>query len=295
VAPVERSPYSPSSRRFANPLILRVTETEPFRRADPDTRRRVESLAPPRCELLDYDGVWAAKLAALELLWPGGPVPADAGLRDFATFCALAERNGPDWRRWPAGLRHPANPEVAAARRELADRVAFHAWTQELCAQSLAGVRQAALEAGMAVGVVHDLPVGVHPGGADAWMLQDVLASGVTVGAPPDDFSPAGQDWNLPPWRPDRLAAAGYGPFRDVIRSVLAHADGIRVDHVAGLWRLWWIPPGHSPDRGTYVRYDVEAMLGILALEAHRHGAPFGDRGVARARHAQLGRAVVPA
>jgi 4-alpha-glucanotransferase len=104
----------------------------------------------------------------------------------------------------------------------------------------------------MAIGVVHDLPVGVDPGGADAWALQDVLASEVTVGAPPDDFSQSGQDWNLPPWRPDRLAAAGYRPFRDVIRGVLAHADGIRVDHVAGLWRLWWIPPGHSPDRGTW-------------------------------------------
>jgi 4-alpha-glucanotransferase len=273
VAPVQRSPYSPSSRRFANPLILRVTETEAFRRADPQTRARVTALAPPPADLIDYDAVWAAKVAALELLWTGGPGPTEPGLRDFATFCALAERHGADWRTWPSRLRHPANPEVAAARRELADRVAFHAWLQQLCARELQGVRQAARAAGMAVGVVHDLPVGVHPGGADAWMLQEVLASGVTVGAPPDDFSPAGQDWNLPPWRPDRLAAAGYGPFREVIGSVLAHADGIRVDHVAGLSRLWWIPPGHSPDRGTYVRYDAEAMLGILALEAHRAGA----------------------
>jgi 4-alpha-glucanotransferase len=271
VSPVERSPYSPTSRRFANPLTLRVTETDAFRRAGADTRRRLETLAPHHSELIDYDAVWAAKLAALELLWPGGPVPADPELCDFATFCALAERHGPDWRTWPVGLRHPANPEVAAARRELADRIAFHAWLQELCAKSLGEVRQAARAAGVAV--VHDLPVGVHPGGADAWMLRDVLAPGVTIGAPPDDFSPAGQDWNLPPWRPDRLAAAGYGPFRDVIRGVLGHADGIRVDHVAGLSRMWWIPPGHSPDRGTYVRYDADSMLGILALEAHRAGA----------------------
>jgi 4-alpha-glucanotransferase len=269
--PVQRSPYSPSSRRFANPLCLPVTSVEAFSRADAETRARVRELAPPSGDLIDYDAVWTAKLAALELLWRGGPVPADPGLRDFATFCALAERHGPDWRTWPVELRHPANPSVAAARTALADRVAFHGWLQELCAESLGQVRADA--AGMAIGVVHDLPVGVDPGGADAWALQDVLASEVTVGAPPDDFSQSGQDWNLPPWHPDRLAAAGYGPFRDVIRGVLAHADGIRVDHVAGLWRLWWIPPGHSPDRGTYVRYDAEAMLGILALEAHRAGA----------------------
>ncbi|HEX9336754.1 MAG TPA: 4-alpha-glucanotransferase, partial [Pseudonocardiaceae bacterium] len=126
---------------------------------------------------------------------------------------------------------------------------------------------------GMAVGVVHDLPVGVHPGGADTWADRDVFASDVRVGAPPDAFSQQGQDWNLPPWRPDKLAEQGYAPFRDVLRGVLAHADGIRVDHVAGLWRLWWIPPGYPPSQGTYVHYDADAMLGVLALEAHRANA----------------------
>jgi 4-alpha-glucanotransferase len=270
-SPVQRSPYSPSSRRFANVLYLPVTGIEAFRAADPETCRRVEACAPAPTELIDYDAVLAAKLKALELLWPGGPAPEDPALRDFATFCALAERHGPDWRSWPTELRHPDNPQVTRARAELADRVAFHAWLQELCAASLADVREAA--AGMAVGIVHDLPVGVDPGGADSWALQDVLATGVTVGAPPDDFSQTGQDWNLPPFRPDRLAATGYRPFRDVLRAVLRDADGIRVDHVAGLSRLWWIPPGHPPDRGTYVRYDAEAMFGILALEAQRANA----------------------
>jgi 4-alpha-glucanotransferase len=254
--PVQRSPYSPSSRRFANPLYLRVP-----------------GVAAETGPLIDYDAVWSAKLAALERLWSGqASVPElDPDLRDFATFCALAERHGPDWRKWPAGLRHPGGTEVAAARTELADRVAFHGWLQRLCADQLAEVHAAALAAG--VGVVHDLPVGVDPAGADAWALQDVLASEVTVGAPPDAFSQQGQDWNLPPWRPDRLAAADYRPFRDVIHNVLAHADGIRVDHIAGLWRLWWIPPGYPPSRGTYVRYDADALLGILALEAHRASA----------------------
>jgi 4-alpha-glucanotransferase len=270
--PVQRSPYSPSSRRFANPIYLRVTDSDAFRRADQATRAEVERLAPPAgAELIDYDAVWGAKLAALELLWSsrrgnGQAIPAD--LHDFATFCALAERNGADWRTWPAGLRRPDSPDVAAAREKLADRVSFHAWLQRMCARQLADVRAAS-----DVRIVHDLPVGVDPAGADAWALQDVLASNVTVGAPPDAFSQQGQDWNLPPWRPDRLAAQGYRPFRDVIRSVLANADGIRVDHIAGLFRLWWIPPGRPASEGTYVRYDADAMLGILALEAHLAGA----------------------
>ncbi|HWM01183.1 MAG TPA: 4-alpha-glucanotransferase [Actinophytocola sp.] len=278
VRPVQRSPYSPSSRRFANPLYLRITDTEPFRRAAPQVRAEVTALAPPPgAGLIDYDTVWAAKLAALELLWrrslPLPPPPDDPALCEFATFCALAERHGPDWRTWPTELRHPAGPAVDAARRELNPRTTFHSWVQELCRKQLAEVRAAGQDAGLPVGIVHDLPVGVDPAGADAWALQDVLASEVTVGAPPDAFSQLGQDWNLPPWRPDRLAAAGYRPFRDVIRSVLANADGIRVDHVMGLWRLWWIPPGRPASEGTYVHYDANALLGVLALEAHQASA----------------------
>lgn len=265
-SPVQRSPYSPSSRRFANPIYLRVTDTAAYQNADAATRAEVDRLAPPATDLIDYDAVWRAKLAALELLWPGTHEPLPDDLRDFATFCALAERHGGDWRKWPAELRRPDNPAVATAAPP--DRVAFHAWLQRLCEQQLAAARPAG-----GARIVHDLPVGVDPAGADAWALQDVLASDVTVGAPPDAFSQQGQDWNLPPWRPDRLAAAGYRPFRDVIRSVLRHADGIRVDHIAGLFRLWWIPPGRPANEGTYVHYDADAMLGILALEAHLAGA----------------------
>jgi 4-alpha-glucanotransferase len=267
--PVQRSPYSPSSRRFANPIYLRVTETDEFRHADAATRQAVLALAPPHADLIDYDAVWTAKLRALELLWPGTTEDMPDDLRDFATFCALTERRGSDWRKWPSYLRRPDHPAVAAARDEvLADRVAFHAWLQRLCERQLTDARQATTAK-----IVHDLPVGVDPAGADAWALQDVLASDVTVGAPPDAFSQQGQDWNLPPFRPDKLAEQGYRPFRDVIRSVLRHADGIRVDHIAGLFRLWWIPPGRPASEGTYVYYDADAMLGILALEAHLAGA----------------------
>lgn len=288
--PVERSPYSPSSRRYANPLYLRVADTDAYRQADEATRRRVDALRPDNdTDLIDYDAVWTAKKAALELLWeslshPGGTMSPGGGstgmsypdetmetgaggheLRDFARFCALAEKHGPDWRTWPEQDRDPATARADP------DRVAFHAWLQQLCEAQLGEAREAARD--MAVGIVHDLPVGVHPGGADTWAVRDAFAPDVRVGAPPDAFSRLGQDWNLPPWRPDRLAEQGYEPFRAVLRSVLRHGDGIRIDHVAGLWRLWWIPPGEPPKRGTYVRYDAEAMLAVLTLEAHRAGA----------------------
>ncbi|RLV57618.1 4-alpha-glucanotransferase [Aeromicrobium phragmitis] len=273
-APLERSPYSPSSRRYANPLYLRITDTGAFAAADDDIRARIVALAPDsgNDDLVDYDAVWNAKRAALELLWEQDPQvgPIDTDLTMFATAMALAEEHGPDWREWPEEYRDPANDAVEEARRALAPRIAFHAWVQQLCARQLDSARAAAHEAGMPVGIVHDLPVGVHPGGADAWALQDAFASDIRVGAPADAFNPLGQDWGLPPWRPDRLAETGYAPFRDVVRSVLRHADGIRVDHIAGLWRLWWIPPGEPAHRGTYVHYDADVMLAILMLEAIR-------------------------
>ena len=137
----------------------------------------------------------------------------------------------------------------------------------------LAAAQSQAVRAGMALGIMHDLAVGVHPNGADAWALQDVLALGVTAGAPPDEFNQLGQDWSQPPWRPDRLEEQEYRPFRALIRAVLRHAGGVRIDHIIGLFRLWWIPDGAPPTEGTYVRYDHEAMIGIVALEAHRAGA----------------------
>ncbi len=273
--PVQRSPYSPASRRFANPLYLRVTETQAYAAADASTREQVLELAPDaEPELIDYDAVWDAKLEALERLWRFAErVEPDEALRDFATYCALAEELGADWHGWPEELRDPAGEAVARERERRADRVAFHAWLQQECRAQLDRARHEAHDAGMLVGLVHDLPVGVSPAGADTWAQPDLFAQDVRVGCPPDAFNELGQDWGLPPFRPDRLAETGYAPFRDVVRSVLRHGDGIRVDHVAGMWRLWWIPAGEPPQRGTYVHYDSEAMLGILLLEATRAGA----------------------
>lgn len=272
--PVPASPYSPSSRRFANPLYLRVADTAEYARADPATRGQIDALRPTTAGLIDYSAVWQAKRAALELLWPfAGAVDLDAdpGLTDFAVFCALAEIHGPNWQTWPAELRRPDAPAVRTAREH--ERVAFHVWLQQLLNAQLDAANEAAREAGMPVGIVHDLAVGIDPSGADGWLLQDVLAAGVHTGAPPDAFNQLGQDWGLAAWRPDQLIETGYAAYRDMLRRIFRHAGGLRVDHVAGLWRLWWVPPGMGAADGTYVHYDPEAMLGILALEAHRAGA----------------------
>ncbi len=271
VPPVQPSPYTPSSRRFGTPLALRVTDIDAYAHADPVTRAEVDALRP---ELvggrIDYDRSWAAKRAATELLWHAGgrPEPATTtpDLHLFAVFCALAERYGGRWSQWPVDLRHPASPAVARAAAELAPRVAYHAWLQGEVQRQLGDVRAAARAVG--VRLVHDLAVGCDPAGFDGWAWQDVLALGARVGAPPDAFSQQGQDWGLPPWRPDRLDATGYAAYRDLVRALVRQADGLRVDHVAGLFRLWWVPPGVGPAGGTYVHSDAEVMLAVLMLEA---------------------------
>ncbi len=120
---------------------------------------------------------------------------------------------------------------------------------------------------------MHDLAVGVDPGGADAWALQRELATGFSVGAPPDSFNQQGQNWGLPPWRPDRLAESGYAPLREMVRAVLQGGGGLRIDHILGLFRLWWVPEGSPAADGSYVSYDADALLGVIALEAERAGA----------------------
>ena len=277
VLPVNPSPYSPSSRRFRSAIYLRVEDTAEYLAAPADVRAAVDALRPEaEPDRIPRDPVWSAKLAALELLWPLHRVEdlaawrADGGdaLEGFALFCALAEQHGMPWQEWPEELRRLDAPGIASARSDLADRIGFWCWVQLLVDEQLAGVG-----AELSVGVIQDLAVGVDAGGADAWALQDVLALGTTVGAPPDSFNQQGQDWGLPPWRPDRLAAAGYLPFRDVVRGVLRHAGGLRIDHVMGLFRLWWVPAGSSAAEGTYVSYDAGALLAVLALEASRAGA----------------------
>ena len=277
VHPIQPSPYFPSSRRFADQVGVAVDALPEYAAAGPELRARVDALRPAPGDRIDRDAVWTAKRAAFALLLPdsfpaGLPETAAdwTGKAGFAVFSALAERHGADWRSWPEELRTPGPAAVAAADPDL---VRLHRWIQERAVEQLDDAQREAREGGMAIGIVHDLAVGVDPVGADSWLLPGDLANGATVGAPPDSFNQRGQDWGFPPFRPDRLAETSYAPFRQVVRAALEHGGGMRVDHVMGLFRLWWVPAGRGAAGGTYVAYDADAMLAVLVLEATRAGA----------------------
>ncbi len=251
---MEPSPYLPASRRFGNPIYLRIEDIDEYGDLAPAERDRVRTLSLQARALsedptaLDRDMVWAAKREALQLLFGVRPSIGriaeygaycdreSQGLIDFATWAAISDVHGPEWSKW------------------------------------LGRTQARAKAAGMSLGVVHDLAVGVHPDGADAWALQDVLAAGIHVGAPPDAFNQQGQDWSQPPWRPNALAETGYAAWRDLVRAVMRHGGGLRIDHILGMFRLWWVTSPERPTEGTYVRYDHEALIGILVLEAARAG-----------------------
>jgi len=288
VAPISPSPYLAMTRRHLSPLYLRIEDIPEYARLGAGDRARVEALGAPlraasrTAALIDRDAVWAAKRAALEIIRSAGLSPGrQAGLdaflarhreavEDWATWCAIAEVHGPDWRTWPAALADPHSAQVAALRRTRAGRVDFHAWLQWLTAEQADAAQRAARRAGMSIGVISDLAVGAHPGGADAWARQDVIVTGVSVGAPPDEFNQRGQDWTLPPWHPGWLAAQAGRPLAELIAATIRHAGGLRIDHVMGLARLWWIPAGMAPGEGTYVRYDHELAGDVLCGEAAR-------------------------
>jgi 4-alpha-glucanotransferase len=284
-APIEPSPYLPTTRRFGNPLYLRVEAIPEFATLDADARAeiaRLAGLARANPDVLDRDASWTAKRAALQRIHRAGLTPGRTfayraftqrggrALDDFATWCVLYETYGADWRRWPAALRHPRSSDVSAFATAHAERVDFHRWLQWVLDEQLAQTQLAARRVGMSLGIVHDLAVGVSPAGAESWSFQDEMAQGMSVGAPPDPYAQTGQTWQQPPWRPDRLAELAYAPFRDLIRNALRNAGGLRIDHVMGLFRLWWIPEGAAPTDGTYVYYDHEAAVATLMIEAHR-------------------------
>ncbi|TDT34082.1 4-alpha-glucanotransferase [Naumannella halotolerans] len=285
--PFEPSPYLPSSRRFTDPIYLAIDQLPGFAELDPDARAAMDALAEQARtglgELIDRDRIWPAKLAALRILFDhvGTEVDGFAEFRrergqaliDFATWCALVQRHGGHWRDWPQELRRPRTPQVESFVAESAAEIDFWCWVQFCCDSQLARAQQQAVDAGMALGVMHDLAVGVHPDGADAWALGEVFADHCRVGAPPDAFNQLGQDWGQHPLRPDRLVQTDYAPFREMVHAILSHAGGLRIDHAMGMFRLWWVPGDQGPDQGTYVHYDSDMMLGILALEAARAGA----------------------
>ncbi|MCC6417514.1 MAG: 4-alpha-glucanotransferase, partial [Gemmataceae bacterium] len=276
ILPQQASPYYPSSRRFRNPLYIRVEDVPGAAAAGAELDRLSAAGRALNAErIIRRDAIFPLKMEALALLW--SRFAGDAGfdryrrelarpLEEFAAFAALAEHHGHGWHAWPEEHRHPDSAAVRRFAEDHADRVRFHAWLQWLLDEQL---RRAAA----ATPVMQDLPIGVDPDGADAWAWQDELASGVAIGAPPDLYQADGQNWGLPPFVPHRLRAAGYEPFIQSIRATLRRAGGLRIDHVMGLFRLYWIPGGSGAADGAYVRYPADDLLAIVALESQRAGA----------------------
>jgi 4-alpha-glucanotransferase len=270
---IEPSPYYPSSRRFRNPLYLRVEDVPGFASLGADGERLANAGRALNAERrIDRDAVFRLKMEALQALYARFPTDdaferylreQGSALTEFATYCALAERDGKDWRRWPAEHRRPDGASVREFRVAQAPRVRFFAWLQWLLDDQLAA-------AAREIAIVNDLPIGIDIAGADAWCWQDLMAADASVGAPPDEFSANGQDWGLTPFVPHKLRAAGYAPFIETVRAMLAHAGGLRIDHVMGLFRLFWIPRGLGAKGGAYVRTRADELLAIVALESVR-------------------------
>ena len=274
ITPQQPSPYFPTSRAFFNPLWLHIESISgASAQAVPHLEETIQAARElNRHRLIDRDRVFAVKMRILESLWLGfiGDSAFDAFCRErgealhrFATFCVLAEKHQSGWHGWPEQYRHPAQSEVHQFARENEKRIYFYQWIQwqldvqlAKCAQHLA--------------LMQDLPIGVDPDGADAWAWQDYFAQNVGVGAPPDEFNTQGQGWGLPPFVPHKLRASAYKPFIETIRSAFRNGGGLRIDHVMGLFRLFWIPNGMSPAQGTYVRFNADEMLAIVALESER-------------------------
>lgn len=274
-APERCSPYSPSSRDHLNILY-----------ADPSSLGAAP-LAPGGADLIDWPSASAAKLARLQEAYRafGGDPRFDdfvaAGgdeLARHALFEALDEHFASNlgvggWRRWPSAFKDPASAETAAQGLGLGDRVGFYLFAQWLADLGLQSAQAAAKAAGMGLGLIADLAVGLDPGGSHAWRRPQDLMNGLTLGAPPDAFQAAGQGWGITSFSPQALAASGYAPFLTTLRAGLRHAGGLRIDHALGLGRLWVIPDGAPADQGAYLRYPIEDLLSLIALESHRAGA----------------------
>lgn len=302
VAPQRASPYSPSSRLFGNTIYIDVESVPEFAQCEAARRAVANADFQTRLrwlrggELVGYRVSFAAKHGILELLYRDFrerhrgrgddrdrafvAYLAEGGeaLRRHALFEAIAARlhadgvaNAGDWRQWPESLRDVDGPGVAAFAAANVERVEFHAYLQwQFDAQlEAAGARAAALSLG--VGLALDLAVGIDPGGSERWSDPTLYAAGAHIGAPPDTYNAAGQNWGLPPPIPERLREAAYAPFVATLRRNMRASGALRIDHVMGLLRLYWVPAGATADMGAYVRYPFDDLLGILALESQRN------------------------
>ncbi|MEP7066915.1 MAG: 4-alpha-glucanotransferase [Gemmatimonadota bacterium] len=297
------SPYSPISRLYRNPIYIDVAAVPELNECtdaralldDPDTQHTLTTLRAST--FVDYETAWSLKRRALEMLHRTFVIrhrDARSGrgrdyrayieqegttLVNFATFCALEDHFGADqatagWPQWPEEFRHPASPDVVAFRAANESAVDFYRWLQFELDRQLGSAAKLARESRLGIGIYQDLAIGAAPDSADVWAFGHLFLRGVSVGAPPDGYAPQGQNWGLPPIDPRRLVEDRYAFWIALIRATLRHAGALRIDHVLGLFRQFWIPQGMSGKQGAYVRFPTEEMLGILALESVRHRAP---------------------
>lgn len=298
--PSHCSPYSPSSRLFKNVLYLAVDAMEDFVECAQAQAQVNESAFQARLQQLraslfvDYPGVAAQKFAVLETLYDwfrrthlAAHSDRARAFRDFQNaggetlrrhtlFEALQEHfhrqdaNIWGWPVWPAAYRNPEGLAVRQFAEANETRIEFYQYLQWQADLQLAALGARSQQMSLGIGLYEDLAVSIDRGGAEVWANQSLYALGASVGAPPDEFNLQGQNWGLPPLIPERLRAARYASFIDTLRANMRHAGALRIDHVMGLARLFWVPPGQSAAYGAYVRYPLEDMFGILALESHR-------------------------
>lgn len=268
------SPYSPSSRQFLNTAL-----------ADPELAG-LPPLAPrPEPPLIDWAEEIPAQYQALQGIFAqlDGDVRqrfetwAEEGgeaLHRHALFDALrshfAHTGAAGWQGWPPEYHDPAHEAARAFASRNADTVRFHLFAQWLASEGLQRVQSRARAAGMAVGTIADLAVGVDPGGSDSWSMRDALLTGLTIGAPPDPLGPDGQNWGLTTFSPEGLERHGFRPWLEMLRSALRACGGLRIDHAFGLRRLWVVPQGAGAMDGAYLTYPFDDLLRLLALESRR-------------------------
>lgn len=290
------SPYSPISRLFRNPIyvdVMRIPELAAApavraRLATPEVASQLQALRDS--PNVAYEQVMAVKGIVLDALYQvfAEQVRGSGDKRDhefmryveghepqlsrFALWMAIGERQRSfDWRTWPEPLRDYTSEQTEVAARDLAARTDFHRWLQFETDRQLGAAAASARSAGMRIGLYQDLAIGVAPAGADAWMFPELFVRDASIGAPPDPYSADGQNWGLPPLDPRALRRTGYRYFVECLRSAFGHAGALRIDHVMGVFRLFWIPEGRSGSAGAYVRYPAHDLLGILALESVRN------------------------
>ena len=292
IPPLEPSPYLPESRRFLNVTYIRPQDIPEYATLPDDVRAQVDALhaSVAACNdestPMDINAAWEAKRPALRLIFDAGrnnkrelefeyfKATAGPDLNSFATWCLCFEVWGAPWgeNRW-FFEKTIDDPTVQTLVKDHHDLFEFNRWLQWIAAEQVNDAQHTALDHGMTLGLMQDMAVGVHGLGADAWANPERFASGgVTVGCPPDFYNQQGQDWGQPPFNPRYLEATGYQVYREMVHSMYEHAGAVRIDHVLGLFRLWWIPQGLGARNGAYVMYNHEAMLGVLAIEATRAG-----------------------